>query len=85
MLTVMPTVISALGTIQKGMIKTAEDMEIRVQMETIQTTASRSARILRRVLETCCHLKFRGKPLANAGVKNSQGNNNNNNNNNNKW
>ena len=28
--------------------------------------------ILRRVLETCCHSDSRGKPSANAGVKNSQ-------------
>ena len=51
--TVIPIVIGALGTIPEGLIKRREDMEIRGQVETIQTTALlRSARILRRVLET---------------------------------
>ena len=51
--TVLPIVIGALGKIPKGMIKGLQDLEIRGQMETIQTTALlRSARILRRVLET---------------------------------
>ena len=48
-----------------------EDLEIRGQEETIQTTAFlRLARILRRVLETWGDSS--GKPLANTGVKNSQ-------------
>ena len=43
------------------------------RVETIQTTTLlRSVRILRRVLEICCHLDSSGKPSANAGVKNSQ-------------
>ena len=47
-----------------------EDLEIRGGVETIQTTALlRSARILRRVLETCCHSKSSEKSSANAGVK----------------
>ena len=51
--TVIPIVISALGTIPKGLVKGLEDLEIRGQVETMQTTAlSRSAKILRRVLET---------------------------------
>ena len=51
--TVIPVVIGALGTISKGLVKGVEDLEIRGQVETIQTTAlSRSAKILRRVLET---------------------------------
>ena len=46
-----------------------EDLEIRGQEETIQTTAFlRLARILRRVLETWGDSS--GKPLANTGVKN---------------
>ena len=51
--TVIPIVIGALGTVTKGLIKELEDLEIRRQVETIQMTALlRSARILRRVLET---------------------------------
>ena len=51
--TVIPIVIGALGTILKGLIKELEEVEIREQVETIQTTALlRSYRILRRVLET---------------------------------
>ena len=46
-------VIDALGTVTKGLIQGLEDLEIRGQEETIQTTALlRSARISRRVLET---------------------------------
>ena len=46
-------VIDALGTIPKWMIKGLDDLEIRRRVETIQTIALlRSARILRRVLET---------------------------------
>ena len=43
----------ALRTIPKGLIKGREDFKIRGQVETIQTTALlKSARILRRVLES---------------------------------
>ena len=49
---VIPIVIGALGTIPKELVKGLDDLEIRGQVETIQTTALlRSARILRRVLE----------------------------------
>ena len=45
--------IDALVTIPKGLVKRLEDLEIRWQLEIIKTTALlRSARILRRVLET---------------------------------
>ena len=51
--TVIPIEASVLGTIPKGLIKGQEDLEIRGQVATIQTTASlRSAVILRRVLKT---------------------------------
>ena len=41
---------------------------------TIKTTALlRSARILRRVLKTCCHWNSSERPSANTDVKNSQG------------
>ena len=51
--TFIPIVIGAFGTVTKGLLKALEDLEIRGQVETIQTTALlRSAQILRRVLET---------------------------------
>ena len=43
----------ALGTVTKGLVKGLEDMELRGREESTQTTVLlRSARILRRVLET---------------------------------
>ena len=51
--TIVPIVIGALGTITKGLLKGQEDLEVGGWVETIQTTALlRTARILRRVLET---------------------------------
>ena len=51
--TIVPIVIGALGTITKGLLKDLEDLKIGWRVETIQTTALlRTARILRRVLET---------------------------------
>ena len=51
--TVIPIVFSALGTFPKGLVKGLEKMEIREQVENIQTTALlKYARILRRVLKT---------------------------------
>ena len=45
--------IGALGIISKGLVKSLEEMKIKGQKETIQTkTLWKSARILRRVLET---------------------------------
>ena len=45
--TVIPIVVGALGTVTKGLVKGLEDLEIRVRMETIQTTVLlSSARIL---------------------------------------
>ena len=71
--TVIPDKIGALGTITKGLIKGLESLEIRGRVETIQTTALlRSARILRRDLETCCHLDSSEKLSANADMKNIQ-------------
>ena len=50
--TIVPIVISALGTITKGLLKGLEDLEIGGRVETIQTKALlRTARILRRALE----------------------------------
>ena len=51
--TIVPIVIGALGTITKGLFKGLEDLEVGGRVETIQTIALlRTARILRRVLET---------------------------------
>ena len=51
--TIVPIVISALGIITKGLLTGLEDLEVGGRIETIQTTALlRTARILRRVLET---------------------------------
>ena len=50
----IPIIIDALLTIPKGLIKGLEDLEIREKVDIIQTTVLiRSARILRKVLETC--------------------------------
>ena len=50
---IMPIVIGDFGTVTKGLFKGLEDMEVGRRVETIQTTAlSRTAKILRRVLET---------------------------------
>ena len=51
--TIVPIVIAALGTVTKGLLKGLEDYEVSGLVETIQTTALlRTARILKRVLET---------------------------------
>ena len=51
--TVITIVIGALRTIPKGLLKAMEDLKIREQGETIETTALlRSARIQRRVQDT---------------------------------
>ena len=49
----MVTVIDALGTILIGLVKELEDLVLRGQVETTQTTALlTSVRLLRRILET---------------------------------
>ena len=51
--TIVPIVIDAFGTITKGFLKGLEDLEVGGRVETIQMTALlRTARILRRALET---------------------------------
>ena len=51
--TIIPIVFDTLGTVTKGLVQRLEDSEIRGRVEIILTTALlRSARILRRVLET---------------------------------
>ena len=51
--TIIPIVIGAFGTVTKGLQKELEVLEVGGRVETIQTTTLlRTARILRRVLET---------------------------------
>ena len=51
--TIIPIVIGAFGTITKGLLKCLDDLDVGGREETIQTIALlRTARILRRVLET---------------------------------
>ena len=51
--TIKLIVIGAFGTVTEGLLKGLEDLEVGGRVETIQTTALlRTARILRRVLET---------------------------------
>ena len=51
--TTIPIVIGAFGTVTKELLKGLEDLEVGGRVETIQMTALlRTARILRRVLET---------------------------------
>ena len=51
--TIISSMISAFGTVTKGLLKGLKDLEVGGGVETIQTIALlRTARILRRVLET---------------------------------
>ena len=53
MVTIIQIMIGAFDTVTKGLLKGLEDLEVGGQVETIQTTTLlRTARILRRVLET---------------------------------
>ena len=71
--TVVPIVIGVLSADVKELVQGQEDLEEEGRVDTIQTTALlRSARILRRVQETCCHLNSREKTSANASVKYSK-------------
>ena len=55
--TVIPIVIGAFGTINKGLLKGLEDLEVGGRVETTQTTELlKTARILRRVLVTSGNL-----------------------------
>ena len=70
--TVAPIVIGALGTVTKGLVQGQEDLKIRGRGRLLQTTALlRLARILRRILETCCHSDSSERPSADTGEKNS--------------
>ena len=55
--TIVPIVIGAFGTVTKGLLNGLEELEVGRRVETIQTTALlKTARILRRVLETLGNL-----------------------------
>ena len=82
--TVIPIVIGALGMVPKCSEERLDELKFRGRIETIKTTALlRSAKILRKVMGTCCHLDSCKRPSADAAVKILISNNNNNNNNNN--
>ena len=65
--TIIPIVIGAFGTVTEGLLKGLEDLEMKRCVETIQiTTLLRTARILRRVLDTwgdLVSLKFQWKTI----------------------
>ena len=68
--TIIPIVIGAFSTVTKGLLKGLEDLEVGDLVETIQTTALlKTARILRRVEETCCNSISSEIPSAYADVK----------------
>ena len=66
--TIVPILIGVLGTVTKGLLKGLGDVAVGGRVETIQTTALlRTARILRRILETCgdlLSLKFQWKTIS---------------------
>ena len=65
-------VIGAFAMVTKGLLKGVDELEVGSQVETIQTTALlKTTKILRRVLETCCHSISGEKPSAYADVNNS--------------
>ena len=68
---IIPILIGAFGTVTKGLLKDLEDLEVGGRVETIQTTALlKTARILRRVLETWGDLlSLSERPSAYADVK----------------
>ena len=65
---IVPIVIGTFGIVTEGLLKGLEDLEVGGRMETIQTTALlKTARILRRVLETwgdLLSLKLRWKTIS---------------------
>ena len=85
--TIIPIVIGAFGTVTKGLLKGQEDLEVGGRVETIQnTTLLRTARILRRVLETwgdLLSLKLQWKTISLPWCEKLKWVNNNDNNNDN--
>ena len=69
----MTIVIGALETVRNGLERWLEELEIGGQIETIQTIVLlRSAKILRKVLETRGDSDSSAAPSAATGVKNLQ-------------
>ena len=63
-------IIGAQGNVTKGLVQGQEDLKITGWVETVQTTVLlRSARILKRVLETYFHSDSSEKPSGNLGHK----------------
>ena len=70
--TIIPIVIGAFGTVTKTLQKGLGDLKVGGRVKIVQTTTLlRTVRILRRVLETCCHSDCSERPSTNADVKNS--------------
>ena len=64
-LTIIQIVIGGLRTVTEGLLKGLVNSEITGRVENVQTSALlRSARILRKVLETCCHSDFSRKIIS---------------------
>ena len=70
-MTVIPIVSAALGTASKVLVQGLEDLEIRGQVKTIQTTVLEYREESWRLEGTCSHSDSSGQTSANAGVKNS--------------
>ena len=79
--TIIPIVIGAFSTVTKGLLKGLKDLDVGGRVETIQTTAFfRTARILRRVLETWGYLlslRLQWKTTSQHWCENSKGVDNN--------
>ena len=75
--TIIPIVISAFGTVTKGLLKGLEDLEVANEWRPfkLQHYWERPEYWEEswRLEENCCHSNFNERPSANADVKNSQG------------
>ena len=72
--TIIPIVISALGTVIKELLKRLTVLEVGGRLKTILTTTLlKTAKILRRVLETCGDLRRLAVTQTNVDVKNYKG------------
>ena len=69
--TVISIAVGVLVIFPRCLEKRQRELEIRGRIKTIKAAKLiKSARILRRVLQTCCPLKFSEKPPVKTGVKN---------------
>ena len=68
--TVIPLIINAPGSVPKDLVRGLEELEIGRRAKACQNRSlQKSARILRRVLETCCHFDSSERPSGNADGK----------------